>query len=525
MNRNTLLNSILVSLLAMALLMLAVSPSSDAATVTIDPGTEHQTMEGWGAAAVHWENKFAGLPPAKRTEAFDLVFQDLGFNILCVRLHSNFQMTDGGAYDWADMADQRTILSGALKEGRNTIDTVWVKVGSPPGWMKEGDTTIAWASYDGHIIPTPYYYQAYADYLAYYFKGMQNTYGFNLDAVSLFNEPGYGDTGITYDSTDTNPAQYKEALAYVSATFAADPALQHVRFMAPEANKITSSGTVKGCYTSTTDTTEGFVPVLLYDPVSRAQIDIVSTHQYGDTMFQYDPANAPDNWTRLRDECATYGKPIWESEGFIGGANQMASEDIAEGLRAARYMWVAVTQGNVTAWHYHQYCTPWDNAGLNKAPSILSIDPDEQDFTVFPRYYVMKQWGRNVPKGSIRIDATSGNSDLRVTAWTKPDGDLAIIAFNETDNPISATFNCSSIDGPITHIRTSQGENYQQRPDITPTTGSFSTTIIGQSISTFVAPVGPSAPLQLVPLVIWPVVPILLAAGIVALRRCLEPVE
>ncbi|OGL48522.1 MAG: hypothetical protein A2161_17445 [Candidatus Schekmanbacteria bacterium RBG_13_48_7] len=162
-------------------------------------------------------------------------------------------------------------------------------------------------------------------------------------------------------------------------------------------------------------------------------------------------------------------------------------------------MWAAVTAGNVTAWHYWQYMNPYegqDTAKLPpryrpgwKSPGIISIGGNYDEFYALPRYYVMKQWGRNVPKGSIRVDTVSDNPDLHVVAWRRPDSKLVIIAFNETTADIPATFNCSSIIGDIMHIRTADRENYVTKADIIPIANSFDEVIIGQSINTFIVPI------------------------------------
>ncbi len=450
--------------------------ASAATTVDVDYSTTYQTMEGWGASCNFFTNRVVGLPEPTRSQMFDLIFDDLGFNILCIRLNSDFQISAGGAYRWNVLSDQRLILSQAYKRGQ--IDKAWVKVSSPPGYMKDsGDPRNG-----GQVLSQ--YYDDYAEYLKTYFQGMAQIYGYPLDALSMLNEPGFA---ASHETTTTTPAQYRDILKEVGALFDAN-GLSHIQMMCAETGHITSD--VSGAYASTPANEPHYLNTLFNDSAARGYMDIISTHQYGDQLIVYG-TGPPDDWTRLKGDAATHGKNVWETEMFIGGPG-VATGDMAEGLRAALLAHTAVTQGNVTAWHYWQYANP-EERDQNKAQGIVSIDkPDWETYTVYPLYYVLKHFGRNVPPGSVRVDAASSNADLRVSAF-KREGAAVIIAFNQTGAGISATFNCTAINGNIGHIRTATGENYAAQPNIVPSANSFSATINGESISTFVVPLNVTA--------------------------------
>ena len=88
------------------------------ASIVIDPDVEHQTIEGWGASSNFYEEQIRRLPNEVRERAFDFVYQDLGTNILCIRLYSGFQTEEDGEYNWQIMATQRMIVEEALERGQ-----------------------------------------------------------------------------------------------------------------------------------------------------------------------------------------------------------------------------------------------------------------------------------------------------------------------------------------------------------------------------------------------------------------------
>jgi len=457
-----------VSAAAAAVMLLWWAAAAGAATVTVDYDTEYQTIEGWGASSNFYESLMTGLKQPYRSDAYDLIFDDLGMNTLCIRLYSDFQPAEGAAYDWTVMANQRWIMNAA--KARGVIDYVWVKVSSPPGWMKNnGDNANG-----GHVLPE--YQDDYAQYLNDYLGGMEDIWGFTTDAVSIFNEPGFGEPGVGYDSTDTNPEQYRDMLKEAGAKFAAEELPQVL--MGSECGKI--SDTDHGALGA------GYMQAIFDDPVARGYLHHVSVHQYGDIGWLYDIL-PPDDWPGLRDLSAANGKNVWETEIMVSGGS-IATQDIVEGLNAAKLIWQAMTVGNVTAWHYwHYYGWSQDTPGHeNSSSGVLSIK-DDTTYYVWPRYHVLKQWARHVKPGAIRVEASDDHADIYVTAF-KRDDEAVIVAFNFGDAAVPVTFNCTSIGGNVRHIRTSAGENYATRPNIVPSGNSFSLTMIGWSISTLTVP-------------------------------------
>ncbi len=435
------------------------------ATITINQDVEYQTIEGWGASSNFSESFLFRIPGELREELFDLIFEDLGTNILCIRLYSDFQGREDGEYNWGVMEDQREIINAALERGN--IDNIWVKVSSPPGWMKDNND----AAHAGHLLEE--HYQTYADYLSYYIRHMESDYDIHIDAVSIFNEPGWEHDNVDYESTSTTPEEYRDVLKVIGRTFEEDE-IDDVIFMCPESGHITGN---RGCLSA-------YLPVILEDSLAASYLGRISTHQYGDYSLLYGMGDA-DDWEGLVELGDKNNLNIWETEIFFGGA--LESDDIHEGLYTALLIHTALTLGNVSAWHYWHYYWP---AMENNSTGLVEIVQEDREHAlgVYPRYYVMKQWSKNVPVGSIRIGASSDADSLYVTAF-KNNGQITIVAFNHTGEDIETTFECDEITGDIRHIRTSGDENYQELDLIHPEGNNFQANIFGHSVNSFLVPV------------------------------------
>ncbi len=427
--------------------------TSNVAHITVNPTIVHQTMEGWGASSNFNEETVGALASNERAAIFDLVFKDLAANILCIRLYSTFQTSKGGPYNWADMATQRLIANEALARGQ--IRTIWLKISSPPGWMKDNGT----AENGGHL--TSAHYQDYADYLSYYIRHMKSDYTIPINAVSIFNEPGFA---ATYESSETTPQEYHDILKIVRTTFDRD-GLNQVQLIGPEV------GSIGQC--------QSYFTTLLSDTATSSILSHITTHQYGDQLLLYGTGPG-DQWDWLKTLAAGKSKSVWESEMYVGGPN-MATSDIDEALRMALLIWNAVTKGDVTAWHYWHYIWP-DESKANKAQGLIAL-PRTGGYSVLPRYYAFKHWSNHVPCGSKRIEATSDNPDVSVAAFCVGEP-YVTIAFNRSDRDIEATFTSSAFLSSTRHIRSSANENYKDQPLLP--AGTFTVTLKAKSISTFI---------------------------------------
>ena len=65
------------------------------------------------------------------------------------------------------------------------------------------------------------------------------------------------------------------------------------------------------------------------------------------------------------------------------------------------------------------------------APVIVDTATDEVYFT--PLYYVMAHFSKFIRPGAVRVDCMLNHKELMATAVKNPDGTIAVIIFNPTE--------------------------------------------------------------------------------------------
>jgi PKD repeat protein len=173
-----------------------------------------------------------------------------------------------------------------------------------------------------------------------------------------------------------------------------------------------------------------------------------------------------------------------------------AQHDIHGACRGSWWIHRAINLGNVTAWHWWQYYFPHEDTADQGLVDLVG----RSGYTIYPRYYMFKQWARNVRPGAVRVNTTSDNADLHVTAFKEGNTCYIVATSYRYNNPntsvpatVDVTFNCPSITGAVGHIRTSATENYATKSNLTPWSNSFTVSIPGNTINTFIVPTASSA--------------------------------
>jgi glucosylceramidase len=179
----------------------ADGPAS-APTITVDPATTYQRMEGFGASITDSAaSVLSTLDPARRDavmrDLFDPVQGDglsylrqpMGASDFVDGPHYTYDDVPAGATDFGlrhfsidhDRAQILPLLRRArqLNPSLKVMATPW----SPPAWMKTSGSLIG-----GRLIDEPRIYQAYARYFVKFLKAYAAA-GVPVDAVTVQNEP------------------------------------------------------------------------------------------------------------------------------------------------------------------------------------------------------------------------------------------------------------------------------------------------------------------------------------------------
>jgi len=449
--------------LGLVLLAVALSGSSgntlsgtaDELNVQIDPSKRFQTIDGFGAHVVDIGGFYRRLDPQEQQKLMDLL-ANLDAPILRIGVPPDIERTndndDPNQFNWSgfDFHMEPLVLQ-ALRDflAKGTVRTIIASCWSPPAWMKDNNNLIG-----GKIKPE--YYPEFAEFLAAFVIGMKQTHGFQVDIISLLNEPGIIPPWL---STATSPEELRELLKVVGAKFKA-LGLQ-TKIAVPDTARV--SGLRSNAIT--------YAQTILADPQAAQYADLIVTHQYGETP------SAPQDWEGLRRLVDSYGKPLWQTE--MG--TTLRQTELEDALLVAWLIYRALTVGNVRAWLYWAYFTGGTDEGSFTGPVWI---PNGQ-ITVPKRYWAFWHFSKFVRPGSVRIAATADNPNLLVSAYEQG-GQIVIVAINPSRMPQAARFMLPGLSGTVTHYETTAALDGARQPDIPAAGGSFTVTLDPQSIHTFI---------------------------------------
>jgi glucuronoarabinoxylan endo-1,4-beta-xylanase len=270
----------------------------------------------------------------------------------------------------------------------------------------------------------------YANYLNSFVSFLASN-GASLYAISVQNEP---DIMVTYESCDWTSAQLFD--------FAKNNAgVISTRVIMSESFHFDKT----------------FTDPILNDSAARTNVDIIGGHIYGSGLSDYPLAR-------------NFGKEVWMTEHLntdtsVTGVIQTAKE-IADCLAVGNYnayLW----------WYLKRFYGPIDDNGARTK-----------------RGCVMAQFARWVRPGFVRVNATyNPNPGVYVSAY-KSGSKVVIVAVNNSANSVNQTFSVTGGAAPATfnRYRTSAGEDLATLSAISVSGGSFTTSLPGQSITSFVSP-------------------------------------
>ena len=209
--------------------------------------------------------------------------------------------------------------------------------------------------------------------------------------------------------------------------------------------------------------------IILADPEARRYVGALAFHLYGE------PISSTWMMKQLKEQ---YGIPLWMTEWIPGGpfqwANTMHTLISDYDVSAVDYFWGFT--GNV------------GEADPNGRLITLNFDgPDYLGYTLEKQYYIVGQYSRFVKPGSRRVEATSTDSSVKVTAY-KDGPDLILVAINRAGSDKTVEFSVSGISGmsDVQPIRTSRTENWAELPNVPVSGSAFTATLAPGSITTFI---------------------------------------
>lgn len=273
-------------------------------------------------------------------------------------------------------------------------------------------------------------YAAYATYLNNFANYMSSN-GASLFAISVQNEP---DISVDYESCDWTPTQL-------------------LNFAKNNAGVISTRLIMSESF----HFDHAYTDPILNDSTARGNVEIIGGHIYGGGLANYSLAS-------------TYGKEVWMTE------HLNTDTSITGQIQTAKEMLDCFAVGNFHAylwWYMKRSYGPIDDNG-NRTK----------------RGCVMAQFARWVRPGYLRVATTyNPSSNIYATAF-KSGSKVVIVAVNTSTSTVSQTFAISGGTAPssMTPYRTSASQDLATLSTISVSGGSFSNSLPGQSITTFVSP-------------------------------------
>ena len=432
------------------ILFFVLSSQVFAGTATIDSSTKYQTISGFGACSQWVESKITAAL-ATQFWADDNVNGHAGLSIIRIGIPPQ------GSGNWGapcNSAKQALAINSNIK--------VFASPWSPPANYKNNNSTTG--NNTGNTGTNPggntnqlntSHYGDYATYLTSFVNACKNTYGFDLYALSVQNEPDY-DT--SYDSCVWSNTTMD---TFIGTNLG--PALQAAGYtniiMMPESF---------ACNLAMSATTMG-------DANAAKYVKVIGEHLYGGG-----PNPLPVSYA------TTAGHPLemWETEYSM----KTSTDDITSGIFYANSLHKCVVDNNYNAW-----CYWW---------LVLSSGTDDEGLcdtngTPTKRLYTLGNYSKFIRPGAVRIAATEyPSTNLATSAYIMTAlNRYVIVCVNNNGSAQSTTFNLNGIStSSVTPWLTDASNNLVAQTAVGVSANSFTYNIPANSVMSFVGTMstGPS---------------------------------
>jgi len=394
--------------------------SGQKAGIQLQPEKQFQPIDGFGFTLTGGSaDLLYALPATQRANLMAELFGEkpgqLAISVL--RIGVGATDLDGEAYSYADVVGDVKLTKFSLAKAQKSlipllkeIKAIQPKIKlmatpwSPPAWMKDNLATKG-----GSLAPA--YEGIYAQYLVKYLQAMAKE-GLPIWALTPQNEPLH---------PGNNPSLLMTAVQQNSFI------KNHLGPALVQANLKTKLI----IYDHNCDKPE-YPIAILNDPETRKYVDGSAFHLYnGDisalsTVKKAHPDKAlyfTEQWTGSKGEFA--GDFMWHIKNVIIGALNNHAQTALE--------WNLANDPNFE---------PYTPGGCTECKGALTISKTGE-ITRNQAYYIVGQASQFMPTGSIRIDINGLPAGLNGTAAKRPDGKIALILQNETNNLIKTNLNLS----------------------------------------------------------------------------------
>jgi O-glycosyl hydrolase len=442
-----------------------VVPSSIAvADVVIDGAIRHQTMDGFGSSVRVFDDPhvFENFNPAtgraatvltteQQNQVLDKLYGDLkltrvrpaspdtavGAGIEPVNDNTNPGVTDLSKFNfsWKNLDAHVDYIVRARERG---VTTSFLSPLSREAWM--GTTTAADVA-------------EYSEWLLAQVKRAADR-GVRFPFLSISNEP-------SYTRNTMSGAFIRDVIKNLGPRLRAEGF--QTTFVTPDDVR-SSNAAAKA-------------QVILSDPIAREYVGALATHLYDEPV---------SNVSQLKMLADQYQLPLWMTEFTMGAMGTTGRAETPIGW--ASLMHELISTYNVSAVDYlWGFFGEWEG----NATTLISLNNTGSvydGYTLNKTYYTTGQFSRFIEPGSTRVEALSSDASIQTTAYVS-NSELVLVAINTGHVGQEVTFDITGLPDlqEFQGFRTSSAENWAIISPLPATNSSFTATLPGNSVTTFIA--------------------------------------
>ena len=427
----------------------AFSLNKNPVVINLDPEEKFQTITGFGGAFTESSaHLLYQLSAANRKKIMDAYFSEEGANYSLTRTHINscdfslkqyaYAMVDGDKNldNFSIEEDKKNNLIPMIleaksisKDGFNIIASPW----TAPPWMKDNKKWVG-----GKLLPE--YNNTWALYFSKYIDAYKKE-GIDIWGLTVENEP-LGN-GNNWESMLFSPDEMTGFVQNHLGPILETNGKSNVKILGYDQNRAALKEWVDAMYK---------------DEYTSKYFSGTAIHWYESTYevfpdaLQYAHKKAPGKYLIQTEACVDSEIPhwnddawYWKKEATDWGWDWASEKDKYLHPKYApvnRYATdiIGCLNNRVDGW------IDW-NMVLDKqggpnwfknwciAPVIVDAEKDQVYFT--PLYYTMAHFSKFIRPGAVKIGCSISNKELIATGVKNPDGSIAIVVFNPTDEPRS----------------------------------------------------------------------------------------
>jgi O-glycosyl hydrolase len=460
---------------------------SGPARLLIDNAIQHQVIEGFGASVTEWVDTITGNDQmgSMRPQILDAIYNQVKLTTghLDIGPYENFNPANYTTSN--DDGDPYNFNWGAFNMVRSINQkSKIVDLAAPMGFnnfMLHGGMNTRWndrwlntIKSGGHRIT---YLQEAAENVVAGNVYWRNNYGIVPIWHHLFNEPTSGNQEVS----GAKAGDIVELVKTTGARFRREGFATTKFVVASEETEERSLATAKA---------------ILSDPTARQYVGAISYHTYPygsiycdiPTILRTSGAGKPDPGriairNQIRDLAKRYGLQVWMTEVSHPNANTF---DTMRGR--AIHIHDELLYADASA-----YWGMWEaydaSASGADEDSVVLFDPRAQTFRITGMGYAIGHYSRWIHKGAIRLESTSDQSLIQISAFRDDSqGRLVFVVINNDamNVPVTVSLKGLAFSALVEGERSSPEGYWISLPAVAPTTSStFQFSAPGLSVTTF----------------------------------------